>query len=178
MADQEDVYSVWALPPPEVSDRIKALTATLRSEFGGPQFDPHITVVGAIRLTRESATRYLRTASESLSPYAARVAAVARGFFYQCVYLLIEPTPEVLEAGAHCSKHFGYEAPTPYMPHLSLLYGDLTEEEKEKARKRVEELDAGLVGLAFKVSSIGLFKTDTEDKSLKSWEKIEICDLK
>ena len=65
-----------------------------------------------------------------------------------------------------------------YMPHLSLLYGDLTEEEKEKARKRVEELDAGLVGLAFKVSSIGLFKTDTEDKSLKSWEKIEICDLK
>lgn len=92
----EDVYSVWALPPPEVRDRIKALMSKLRSEFDGPEFDPHITVVGATPLTRESAIQKLRSASESLSRYTARVAAVARGgFFYECVYLLIEPTPQV-----------------------------------------------------------------------------------
>lgn len=85
----EEDYSVWALPPPEARERIKSLMSDLRSEFGGPEFDPHITLVRATRVTRESATRYLKSASESLSPYTARVVAV-RGR-----HLLYEPTPEV-----------------------------------------------------------------------------------
>ena len=63
------------------------------------------------------------------------------------------------------------------MPHLSLLYGDLTEEEKEKARARAEELAEGIVGTTFEISKIALFKTDTQDKSLKSWEESAVCEL-
>ena len=63
------------------------------------------------------------------------------------------------------------------MPHLSLLYGDLTDEQKEKARQRVEELDKEIRGLSFQISSLALYKTDTEDKTLKSWEKAEVCYL-
>lgn len=61
------------------------------------------------------------------------------------------------------------------MPHLSLLYGDLTEEEKEKAR--AEELAEGIVGTTFEISKIALFKTDPQDTSLKSWEKVAVCEL-
>lgn len=64
-----------------------------------------------------------------------------------------------------------------YMPHLSLLYGDLTDEEKERARRRVEELDKEICGLSFHISELALYKTDTEDKSLESWEKVEVCHL-
>lgn len=59
------------------------------------------------------------------------------------------------------------------MPHLSLLYGDLTEEEKEKAR--AEELAEGIVGTTFDISKIALFKTDPQDTSL--WEKVAVCEL-
>lgn len=86
-------YSVWALPPEDVGARLKRLMADLRSEFGGPEFEPHITVVGAIRLHSDDAVRRLRSACAALSPYSARVASAARGtFFYQCVYLLIDPS--------------------------------------------------------------------------------------
>ncbi|OAY78029.1 Cyclic phosphodiesterase [Ananas comosus] len=173
-----EVYSVWALPPEDVRGRLKRLMATLRSEFGGPAFDPHITVVGATRLHPAAAVEMLRSAAAALSPYPARVASVASGgFFYQCVYLLIDPSPEVVEASAHCCRHFGYQSSTPYMPHLSLLYGDLTDEEKERARRRVEELDKEIRGLSFQISELALYKTDTEDKSLESWEKVEVCHL-
>nr|CAD1824119.1 unnamed protein product [Ananas comosus var. bracteatus] len=165
-------------PPEDVRGRLKGLMATLRSEFGGPAFDPHITVVGATRLHPAAAVEMLRSAAAALSPYPARVASVARGgFFYQCVYLLIDPSPEVVEASAHCCRHFGYQSSTPYMPHLSLLYGDLTDEEKERARRRVEELDKEICGLSFQISELALYKTDTEDKSLASWEKVEVCHL-
>lgn len=89
------VYSVWALPPEDVRDRLKSLMGALRSEFGGPKFEPHITVVGAISLGPDDALRRFRSACTALSPYPARVSAVSRGaFFYQCVFLLIDPSPE------------------------------------------------------------------------------------
>ncbi|TYJ30589.1 hypothetical protein E1A91_A06G140600v1 [Gossypium mustelinum] len=52
---KKDVYSVWALPHEDVTARVKKLMEGLRSEFGGPQFEPHVTVVGAISLTADDA---------------------------------------------------------------------------------------------------------------------------
>lgn len=63
------------------------------------------------------------------------------------------------------------------MPHVSLLYGDLTDEEKQKAQERANILDNSLSGLSFQISKLALYKTDTEDKSLESWEKIAECTL-
>lgn len=65
-----------------------------------------------------------------------------------------------------------------YMPHLSLLYADLTDEEKKKAQDKAYVLDESIGSLNFQISRLALYKTDTEDKSLKSWEKVAESDLK
>lgn len=172
-AEQEYAYSVWAFPTPEVSDRLRGVMSGLRDEFSGPRFDPHVTLVGAIRLTPSEAIKRFRAACSGVKPYAAKVADVG-----QWVDLLIEPTPEVVGASAHCCGHFEYKSSTPYMPHLSLLYGDLTDEEKEKAKEKVKALDPSILDLSFEVAALALYKTDTEDKTLESWEQICVCDLK
>ncbi|OIW00491.1 hypothetical protein TanjilG_27604 [Lupinus angustifolius] len=170
----EEVYSVWAIPPEDVGERITKLMASLRSEFGGPPFQPHVTVVGAIRLTPDDAIKKFRSACDGLKAYDVTVDRVATGtFFYQCVYLLLNPNHPVVETSAHCCSHFGSQNSTPYMPHLSLLYQDLTVEEKQKAQERANILDDSLSGLSFQISRLALYKTDTEDKTLKSWEKID-----
>lgn len=93
---RKDVYSVWAFPPEELTPRLKKLMDGLRSEFGGPQFEPHVTVVGAISLTESEARDKFNQACEGLKAYSASVEKVATGtFFYQCVYLLLHPAPEV-----------------------------------------------------------------------------------
>lgn len=179
-ADQpEESYSVWAFPPPDVKERLKSLMLSLRSEFGGPTFDPHITVVGELRLRRNDAIARLHSAAATIKPYTARISSVGHGaLFYQCVYLLIDPSPEVTETSYHCCGHFGYKSATPYMPHLSLIYGDLEDGEKVRARKRAEEIDSDIYGLTFEISSLALCKTDTRDKTTESWEMVELCDLK
>ncbi|VFQ58823.1 unnamed protein product [Cuscuta campestris] len=94
--EKKDAYSVWGLPPPDVSERIKKLMEGIRSEFGGPRFEPHVTVVGDIRLTESEARDKFRQACEGLQAYGAAVSKVATGpSFYQCVFLLLHPTPEV-----------------------------------------------------------------------------------
>ncbi|OVA01476.1 hypothetical protein BVC80_505g12 [Macleaya cordata] len=175
---KKHVYSVWAIPPEDVKERLKKVMEGLRSEFGGPEFDPHVTVVGAIRLTEADALQKFKSACEGLKPYTARISSVSTGsFFYQCVYLLLHPTPEVMEASLHCTNHFGYYSSIPYMPHLSLLYADLTEEEKQRAKEKAEALDENFSSLSFTISRLALHKTDTEDKTLKSWEKVSEYDL-
>ncbi|KAJ9566160.1 hypothetical protein OSB04_002126 [Centaurea solstitialis] len=168
-----DVYSVWAIPAEEVTARVKKVMLGLRSEFGGPEFEPHVTVVGAIRLTEEEARERLKKSCEGLKGYNVTVEKVATGsFFYQCVFLLLRPTNEVMKAGAHCWDHFGFKSPTPYMPHLSILYGDLTNEQKQRAQEKANALDESVKSLSFPITRFALYKTDTEDKTLKSWEKV------
>ncbi|VAH09335.1 unnamed protein product [Triticum turgidum subsp. durum] len=84
---------------------------------------------------------------------------------------------QVIQTSDHFCAHFGFQRSTPYMPHVSLLYGDLTDEEKEAARKKVEEMGSEISGLQFEISELALYQTDTEDKSLESWELVEVCHL-
>ncbi|CAN4082153.1 unnamed protein product [Withania somnifera] len=171
---EKHVYSVWALPKEDVRVRFKKLMEGLRSEFGGPQFEPHVTVIGAIRLTEAEARDRFKQVKEIVKPYSATVDKIDTGtFYYQCVYLLLHPTTQVVEASDLCCCHFGYNRSGSYMPHLSLLYGDLTDEEKKKAQEKAYILDEAISSLSFSISHLALCKTDTEDKSCKSWETIE-----
>ncbi|KAJ6866493.1 cyclic phosphodiesterase-like isoform X1 [Populus alba x Populus x berolinensis] len=163
VAEKND-YSVWAIPPEVVGERLKKLMGALRSEFGGPEIPPHLTVVGAMSLTEEDALKKFRSACEGLKAYHAKADLVVSGAFpSQCLYLLFHSTPEM---------HKGY------MPHLSLLYGTLTEDEKNKAREKAYVLDESIDGLNFQISRLALWKTDRKDKeTLESWRQIAECNL-
>ncbi|KAF6173870.1 hypothetical protein GIB67_039821 [Kingdonia uniflora] len=52
------------------------------------------------------------------------------------------------------------------------MYEDLAGEDKQKAKKKAEALDACMNNLSLQISCLALYKTDTEDKTLKFWEKI------
>ncbi|KAL5997708.1 hypothetical protein ACLOJK_008638 [Asimina triloba] len=65
----------------------------------------------------------------------------------------------------------------PYMPHMSLLYGDLTDEEKEKIVERAKSLDPEICNLSFEVSYLTLYESDTDDLTLKSWRKVADIEL-
>ncbi|KAF8688314.1 hypothetical protein HU200_042272 [Digitaria exilis] len=162
----EEVYSVWALPPEPARRRICRLMAELRAAHGGPAFEPHVTVVGAI-------LEALRAAAAGVRPYIARVVSNREGF-YRCGCLLLEPTPEVsLFAAVATTLQLCYDF--AYVPHVSLIYGDRTEEQEAAAMRKVQELDEDIRELQFEISDIALYKTDPED--VDSWELVEACNL-
>ena len=61
-----------------------------------------------------------------MQSYQLRLGRVAYGKpFYQCVYVLCETSAPVMEAAAKAKAHFGLPA-SEYMPHLSLLYSNIS----------------------------------------------------
>ncbi|GAB2288901.1 hypothetical protein Dimus_023206, partial [Dionaea muscipula] len=55
--------------------RVKKLLAALQGEFGGPDFEPHITFIGAIWQTEEEVLQKFHAAVKGLKP----VPVVGRG---------------------------------------------------------------------------------------------------
>ncbi|KAM5560889.1 hypothetical protein ABKV19_021830 [Rosa sericea] len=169
-------YSVWAIPSDDVSLRIKKVMEGLRTEFGGPEIDPHIAVVGSIRMKHEDMLNKFRSLqSDVISSYKAKVnQVVTRSSYFQCISLLIHSSfkvsPELYFATGVCGGRFHFC--NEVRPHLSLLYGYLTEEERKKAHEKVSYLDEGLSSLSFFITRLALYKIDYKDRSLKSWEKI------
>ncbi|XP_062002335.1 uncharacterized protein LOC133720166 [Rosa rugosa] len=169
-------YSVWAIPSDDVSLRIKKVMEGLRTEFGGPEIDPHIAVVGSIRMKHEDMLNKFRSLqSDVISSYKAKVnQVVTRSSYFQCISLLIHSSfkvsPELSFTTGVCGGRFHFC--NEVRPHLSLLYGYLTEEERKKAQEKVSYLDEGLSSLSFFITRLALYKIDYKDRSLKSWEKI------
>ncbi|GMP72039.1 hypothetical protein CsSME_00030222 [Camellia sinensis var. sinensis] len=89
------------------------------------------------------------------------------------VILVTRPQPATISEG---NEACALGAPS-YMPHLSLLYEDLSDEEKKKAQEKANVLDESIGNLSFEVTRLALYETNPEDKTLKSWKKIAECNL-
>ncbi|CAN6540766.1 unnamed protein product [Malus baccata var. baccata] len=161
-------YSVWAIPPADVSRRIKKLMESLQAEFGGPEIEPHIPILGSIQMmSREDALNKFRLAP--MDDIVAKVdRVITKNYYHQCVSLLMDR--KLFENAQRWSYHFGFYNSS--MPYLSLLYGKLTEEERKKAGEIVNILDESITGLTFPITHFALYEIDNDDRSLKSWTKI------
>ncbi|CAN6709854.1 unnamed protein product [Malus baccata var. baccata] len=156
-------YSVWAIPPADVSHRIKKVMEGLQAEFGGPEIEPHIPILGSIQMmSREDALNKFRFAP--MDDIVAKVdRVVTKNYYHQCVSLLMDR--ELFENAQRWSYHFGFY-------NSNLLYGKLTEEERKKAGEFVNILDESITSLTFPITHFALYEIDYDDRSLKSWTKI------
>ncbi|KAL6176735.1 hypothetical protein ACLB2K_053368 [Fragaria x ananassa] len=165
-------YSVWAIPQDEVSIRVKKVMEGLRADFGGPEIEPHIPIVGSIRMTHEDMlNRFTDLQSRFISVFKAKVARVVfRSSYYQCFPLLMESSFTTQ------NESFEYLS-APYIQRVRLLlrlhYGYLTEEEKKKAEEKIKILDESITGMSVPITRLALYKIDYTDTTLKSWEKID-----
>ena len=104
--------------------------------------------------------------------------------FHQCVYMRVEPNDQLATAHAIAAEAFGVKAGngggSPYMPHLSLVYGDVPESEKDAC---VAEATAQLCGDAeivsgWEATNVSLWRTDVGDATCESWERVELVPLR
>lgn len=96
--EEKAMYAIWAVPEDDVEDRLQRLMEGLRSEFGGPAFDPHLTLVGPFpyKLTASEAKRMFKSACEGFKVYPATVDQVSAGTsYFQCLYVSLRHTVEV-----------------------------------------------------------------------------------
>ena len=160
-------YSIWLMPNEEndVLEDLDDTISRLSKEQGTPDFRPHITLIGGIN---ES----LPTIRETVEEISKRISQLEVEFMnthfsttrHQCNYILIKPTKELLELHEGLSEEFNIQK-SMYVPHLSLIYSDMSISRREKINNSIEDIPKGF-------SSDRLLIYDTSGKE-EDWNPVD-----
>ena len=121
----------WLVPAAgPARDRLAAAILRLAAEHDAPRFEPHVTMAGPFKRGEEDAVQTLTSLAASARPFEVRFVAVGyEAAYFRALYLRAEPSPQL--TALHEAAQAAWELePRPYMPHLSLLYAGIAEEQK------------------------------------------------
>lgn len=131
-------YSLWLMPPPNAGEHFARLIERLSRRLGTPCFIPHITFCSTSDIDEPAAVARARAAAKQLAPVPVHLTEIGIGdSYFRCVYVLAERTEALLAAYRTACAHFGVEPAADYLPHLSLVYGDLARADRERLADEV-----------------------------------------
>ncbi|KAK9832428.1 hypothetical protein WJX74_009958 [Apatococcus lobatus] len=176
-------YSIWAQPSGVLANRLQTEIdhlAGLTNE--APSFLPHVTVVAGVEGTEQEVLQRATEAAAQIQKYVIGFESVSYGkMYFQCVYMLCEPSRPTLAAAAAARRVFGKDKGDHYMPHLSLLYSDIQVAQRAQIAEALQaRLMTGtsttanpLPEKSFLVDTLNVWLTPAGDKSLKSWKLVK-----
>lgn len=144
--------SLWLMPPPAVRASCQALIARLAQRLGTPVFEPHLTLAGTTLEEAEAVAR-LRALAQQLPPLPIRLGELqSTDAYFRCLYARADLTPALRHAYDTACRRLD-QAPADFLPHLSLVYGDLDVDTKNRL---IAEL-GGRLDLQFTVERLALY---------------------
>jgi len=160
-------YSIWLIPAGEVYQKLSEIISQLSEKYSAPNFEPHITLLGNLIGPEEDLISKTLKLTAQLKPFKINLKkADYLDEYFKCLFIRAEKTKELIRANNIAREAFNFKPDPEYMPHLSLMYGDLSSKTKEEILADLgKEFD-----LSFEVRSIHLFSTTGE---VKDWYRIK-----
>ena len=133
MMEKTKEYTIWLMPEGELYDELAGIISRLSKEHAAPLFEPHITLLGDIVETEEKIMSKTAELAGLLKPFSTSFTALdSTDEYFRCVFIRAQETQELMKANSKTRKIFSREQAPPFMPHVSLLYGEFPEETKKQ----------------------------------------------
>lgn len=144
--------SVWIRPTGTALDAIERVVRLAHQSAGGPPVQPHVSLMGGIELTPDTASTFQRLASR-ITGFEIRLGKIEwRDEYYRSLFIRVEPSDELIAARVAAHEAFGRLPSGPFEPHVSLLYGDFDETFKNELAQRL----GGRLDVCFMASAVDL----------------------
>jgi len=125
-------YSLWLIPKGDAFAHYGLVISDFSRRFQTPSFEPHITLIGDLNGKKQDMQSRTAKLATGLRPLRLETKGFGlEDYYVRSLYLRIAPSDELIRARELATKIFG-KTEIPYMPHLSLLYSDLSRDEKQK----------------------------------------------
>lgn len=149
-------YSLWLEPSGDIAYRLQERIKELSKKYETPVFSPHVTLLGSIKSTETELIPITNTLASSQAPFELVLTRAGyRDTFYQSLFVHVNESNHLKELRKMACRLYDSDE-DKYMPHLSLLYGDLTQKEKE----RILNIMGREFHIRFPVNGIVVMKTD------------------
>ena len=126
-------YSVWLMPAGEVRRRLAETILDLSRQYGTPSFEPHVTLAEGVRGSAREVASKMSGIAKQIPPITVRLTTVdGLEEYFRCLFVRVAKTHPIMRANKVAREAFHLGPKRPFMPHLSLLYGNLPASEKQK----------------------------------------------
>lgn len=152
-------HSLWLMPEGEVYDKLSQLIKRLAEEYNAPLFKPHVTLLGEVMQSDEDVIKRAQELASGQKPFPITLRTVDyQDFYFRTLFVTVEETEPLLSLHNRAREIFEMQVIPPYMPHLSLLYGNFPQAIKKKIIKDIGRDQTS----EFTVNRVHVFKTDGE----------------
>jgi 2'-5' RNA ligase len=133
ITDPAPEYSLWLLPERAMQERMAALVATLAPRFATRAFPPHVTVQGDLRHRLKDMTAAATALAQGMAVQRVRVRGIEQSMhYYRAFYLAFDGFEAFAPLVQRSAQRFGTEHGLSPFPHLSLAYGTLGSDAKDR----------------------------------------------
>jgi 2'-5' RNA ligase len=134
-------YALWLLPGEEVSTAFADLIERLSQSYRGPRFAPHVTLLGWVTGTEEALAQTTAQLATQLDPFKLRpVGLDGEPYYFRCFYLKLDQSEALLRTHEKASTMFNAGHSSDYLPHLSLIYGQLSAPQKTRLQGELTDI--------------------------------------
>jgi len=127
-------YALWLLLPDAARILYGEIVRRLSERLATPAFEPHVTLLGGLGGKERVLDRQTQRLAESLAPFDIRLLEAAYlDEYFRALFIDVALSPPLHAARTAARRLFERRLDDSFRPHLSLLYGDVSEREKESA---------------------------------------------
>jgi hypothetical protein len=169
-----DRLSFWLLPPKTIQDLYQPIIDSLSQKLKTPKFEPHISITIAVSLKGEdkSILQMVEKAVKNIRPIPVEFSEVSVSTtYFQCVFARVKPSLEIFQAYQLVKSSLRHADPSMYVPHMSLVYGNLDLSQRFEIAKSIK-----LPATKFLADRIGVVNADSLDP--KTWKRVAEFELK
>lgn len=164
-------FSLWLMPEGAPRERLAGWIDRLADRYGGERFPPHLTLLAGAGGLRDDVLARSAKLAARLARFAVRLDGVGSGEgHFRCLFARAIPSNPLLAAHEAAARAFAREPQPGYLPHVSLLYGSLSPNQKQiLAREIGSEVD-----LRFQARRLHVWSTEGP---VADWRELDVLDL-
>jgi 2'-5' RNA ligase len=151
---------------------LQTVIETIGDVSGGPRFVPHVTLLANIPEAPEAELiQKLHILVGDMKAFDVSLGDLEmQDAYYRALYYRIVPESAIIESHKAANQLFTVIDEQDYLPHLSVVYGNYTQEQK----KGFKEHATVTPGTPLLLDRVSLWKTDG---GVTSWKRIETAPL-
>ncbi|MGD8428001.1 MAG: 2'-5' RNA ligase family protein [Balneolaceae bacterium] len=165
-------YSLWLEPSGDIAFKLQERIKKLSSKYKTPVFSPHVTLLAGFKSTETELVSLANTLASTLEPF--ELLLTTAGYtdeFYRALFVHVEKTKHLNEMYMMARQLFDIRGDEDFMPHLSLMYGELSQNEKE----RILNIMGREFHIRFPVKNIVAMHTDGKPHE---WDRVHTAVFK
>lgn len=164
-------FGFIVIPEGKVFSTFDTLIEKYGKKLHTPTYPPHLTLMHTVEGNEKDIINQVQSTARTIKPFKVEVGPVEFSTtFFQCVFARVYTTAELLNAHLNIKSALDSQEKHVFMPHISIVYGDLSMQAREKISQEII-----LPKLSFVVDHIIIVNGDQPDP--KTWNVIKRVSL-